>query len=113
MSATAVRPNGKPYRRRFGPEVMAEWDLDSFPSNVDGYVLVLRTHDVDEATAMVWGFTGWVDAGQPELIGAPTLRWVRMAICMCGGGHSYDLVDDDVRGVPAVEFTHYWPRRFR
>jgi hypothetical protein len=88
---TAVRPNGKPYTRRKPPRAIECEDCGG-----DLFYIVVRTHDIAEAEAIVpEGYRDGCD---------PFLEWSRETICMCGGGHNRDQTEDSVRGVPCVAF---------
>jgi hypothetical protein len=88
---TAIRPNGKPYTRRKPPRAIECEDTGG-----DLFYIVVRTHDIAEAEAIV------PEGDRDGCV--PRLEWSRETICMCYGSHDRDYIEDPVRGVPCVAF---------
>lgn len=94
-----LRPNGKVYRRRKPPALTLasdQWSGDDIP-------LVLRTHDADEAKAILLAQFGpddfWIDLDRP------VKRWARL-----GYQHGEPTwIDDPARGMPAIEWDEPRP----
>ena len=96
---TVLRPNGKAYRRRKPPVLT----LASDQCSGGDIPLVLRTHDADEAKAILLAQYGaddfYIDLDHPMK------RWARL-----GYQHGEPTwIDDPVRGMPVIEWDE--PRR--
>jgi hypothetical protein len=90
---TAIRPNGKSYVRSKPPGVI---EVESYYDCCATEYLVLRTHDMAEAEALV---PADIREGYTAILG-----WTRESICICGGGHSRDYIYDPEHGVPCITF---------
>lgn len=95
-----ARPDGTAYRARKAPRV----EEFATPDASCGGFLVIRTHDVDVATALVDAYwRGMFDVPLP----APLHRWVRLVPWDDEGGHDMSWLDANPRdrgAIPAVEF---------
>lgn len=88
---TAVRPNGKPYRRR------APLRLEQFATYDDGTgVLVVGTHDIEAARALAAGWLAEYDLTDAE----PQLAWWRLV--PWGDVWDQTWITDTVRGFAVV-----------
>lgn len=99
MSGTEVitRPNGKVWRGR-KPIRTAEF------SGLDGELglIVLGTHDVEEATRRAMNTQTWTDG---ELwYCEPRREWWRLVPWDTGYGYDSSWIDDPERGTPCVVF---------
>lgn len=99
--AQVVRPNGKTYRAR--KVRMCVWDNGGY-HNDDKGVVVLGTHDVEQATAVAHeGVRYWFDH---ELIATkPEVGWFRLGYHF--GEQSW--MRDQIKGAAGVMFTADYP----
>ena len=103
-AATAVRPDGRPYRRKKPPEVVL---FEPFDYRSEGGVLALRTHDdaevreeVDRLIRSEWG----PGVTTPDPV-KTWLRYVPWPVGDCDTGY----VVDEANGVPALEYVWSTP----
>lgn len=92
-AVTAVRPNGKPYRRR------APVRVEQFETYDEGTgIVVVGTHDVELARHLAAGIIVEYDLTDVE----PRPLWWRLVPWDGTGQFDQIWIDDPVRGVPVV-----------